>query len=122
MLLNFCGSKTFSIRLRRGRWIADVDRGKGRLRPFLLASLKRFLAKEWDYVQGRQHEGDVALMALDAQSAEERYALRQAPMRTLFSSRPPVRNAKAQPGPVSSACVRSAGRPTRSGRVCPTSA
>src|SRR5436853_439408 len=38
----------FFARLLETGWLAEVDRSKGRFRSFLLASMKHFLANEWD--------------------------------------------------------------------------
>jgi RNA polymerase sigma-70 factor (ECF subfamily) len=56
-------------------YLADVQREKGRFRSFLLASLKHFLANEWDREQALKRGGGKRLIALDEDSAESRYKL-----------------------------------------------
>src|SRR5216117_151281 len=41
-------TQEFFARLLEKNYLGDVDRAKGRFRSFLLASLKHFLANEWD--------------------------------------------------------------------------
>ncbi|PYJ56548.1 MAG: RNA polymerase subunit sigma-24, partial [Verrucomicrobia bacterium] len=41
-------TQEFFARLLAKNYLGDVDRSKGRFRSFLLASLKHFLANEWD--------------------------------------------------------------------------
>ena len=54
-------TQEFFLRLLAKNWLESVDRAKGRFRAFLLASLKHFLANEWDREQtlkrggGREH-------------------------------------------------------------------
>lgn len=55
--------------------LGDVDRSKGKFRSFLLASLKHFLANEWDKARAQKRGGGQPVIALDARSAETRYAL-----------------------------------------------
>ena len=50
--------------------LADVDRTKGRFRSFLLASLKHFLANEWDKARAQKRGGGQVLIPIDAQSVE----------------------------------------------------
>lgn len=52
-----------------------ADQTKGRFRSFLLVALKRFLANEWDKLRTRKRGGAQPLVALDALTAEQRYAL-----------------------------------------------
>jgi DNA-directed RNA polymerase specialized sigma24 family protein len=46
---------------------------KGRFRAFLLASLKNFLANEWDKSQRIKRGGGMEMLSLDWQNADERY-------------------------------------------------
>jgi DNA-directed RNA polymerase specialized sigma24 family protein len=62
----------FFTRLLEKDALGAVDRSKGKFRSFLLASLKNFLANEWD----KQHaakRGGGRLLSLDALDAENRY-------------------------------------------------
>jgi len=67
----------FSRLLERG-WLDDVAQEHGRFRSFLLASMKHFLANEWDRARALKRGGGVALLRLDDASAEERYSLEPA--------------------------------------------
>lgn len=55
--------------------LGHVDRAKGRFRTFLLASLKHFLADERDRATALKRGGGTPMIALDAATAEQRYAL-----------------------------------------------
>jgi DNA-directed RNA polymerase specialized sigma24 family protein len=52
-----------------------VDRSKGKFRSFLLASLKHFLANEWDKSRAQKRGGGQTIVSLDA---ETRYRLEPA--------------------------------------------
>jgi RNA polymerase sigma-70 factor (ECF subfamily) len=60
-------------RLLAKNYLADVHREKGRFRSFLLASLKHFLANEWDRARAVKRGGGQPLLSLDVQTAETRY-------------------------------------------------
>jgi RNA polymerase sigma factor (sigma-70 family) len=64
----------FFARLLEKDALAAVDRSKGRFRSFLLASLKNFLANEWDKAHAAKRGGGRRLLSLDAVDAEARYA------------------------------------------------
>jgi RNA polymerase sigma-70 factor (ECF subfamily) len=63
-------TQEFFARLLEKKSLADVDRAKGRFRSFLLASLKHFLANEWDKARAEKRGGGRALIPIDAQAAE----------------------------------------------------
>ena len=63
-------TQEFFSRLLEKKSLADVDRAKGRFRSFLLASLKHFLANEWDKAKAQKRGGGQLLISIDAQSAE----------------------------------------------------
>jgi RNA polymerase sigma-70 factor (ECF subfamily) len=63
----------FFARLLDKHYIGDITPGMGRFRCFLLASLKHFLANEWDRVQTRKRGGGQTIFSLDAQQPEARY-------------------------------------------------
>jgi RNA polymerase sigma factor (sigma-70 family) len=75
----------FFTRLLEKKYLAHVDRSKGKFRSFLLASLKHFLANEWDKSHTQKRGGQSRLIALDALKAEARYALE--PVDTLTPDR-----------------------------------
>ena len=49
--------QAFFARLLEKNFLAQVDNGKGKFRAFLLASLKHFLANEWDKAQAQKRGG-----------------------------------------------------------------
>jgi RNA polymerase sigma-70 factor (ECF subfamily) len=59
-------------------FLEGVRPEKGRFRSFLLASLKHFLADEWDKGQAAGRGGGQVLLPLDDQEAETRYRLEPA--------------------------------------------
>ena len=63
----------FFARLLEKNYIASVTPGVGRFRCFLLASLKHFLANEWDRAQTQKRGGRKVIISLNEQEAEERY-------------------------------------------------
>jgi len=71
-------TQEFFARLIAKQFLGGVDRTKGKFRSFLLASLKHFLANEWDKARAQKRGGSHASIALDAQAAERRYALEPA--------------------------------------------
>ena len=72
-------TQAFFARFLAKHYLADVYRSKGRFRSFLLASLKHFLANEWDKVRAKKRGGGAQnFTAFDAKSAETRYALEPA--------------------------------------------
>ncbi len=71
-------TQEFFARLVEKRVLAAADRSKGKFRSFLLASVKNFLANEWDKSQTLKRGGGRPLVALDALDAEARYALEPA--------------------------------------------
>jgi RNA polymerase sigma-70 factor (ECF subfamily) len=68
-------TQAFFARLLEKNYLADVQREKGRFRSFLLASLKHFLANEWDRERALKRGGGQRLIALDDDAAESRYKL-----------------------------------------------
>jgi len=63
-------TQEFFARLLGKNYLADVDRAKGRFRSFLLASLKHFLANEWDKSQAQKRGGGQILIPIDAAAFE----------------------------------------------------
>jgi len=63
----------FFARLIRLNSLADLSREKGRFRAFLLASLKHYLADEWDKSSAAKRDSRRTI-SWDALEAEERYA------------------------------------------------
>ena len=63
-------TQEFFARLLEKNYLAEVDRSKGRFRSFLLASLKHFLANEWDKARAQKRGGGQVLIPIDAASVE----------------------------------------------------
>jgi RNA polymerase sigma-70 factor (ECF subfamily) len=68
-------TQEFFARLLENQWLAEADPARGRFRSFLLAALKHFLANEWHRAHCARRGGGCEFIALDAATAEERYAL-----------------------------------------------
>jgi RNA polymerase sigma factor (sigma-70 family) len=68
-------TQEFFLRLLAKNYLAAVDREKGKFRAFLLASLKHFLANEWDRAQAQRRGGGQVVIRLDTLDAESRYRL-----------------------------------------------
>lgn len=68
----------FFMHLIGNRALGKVDRELGTFRSFLLASLKNFLSHEYEKANALKRGGGTKFVALDASSAEERYALEPA--------------------------------------------
>jgi len=66
-------TQEFFARLLAKNYLGDVDREKGKFRSFLLASLKHFLANEWDRARAARRGGGASHLSLDTQTAETRY-------------------------------------------------
>jgi len=67
-------TQEFFARFLEKNYLKTVDREKGRFRSFLLASLKHFLANEYDREKAQKRGGDVMVFSLDLVAGEERYA------------------------------------------------
>ena len=61
-------TQEFFARLLAKNSFADVEREKGKFRSFLLASLKHFLANEWDRAQAKKRGGGQSIISLDAET------------------------------------------------------
>jgi RNA polymerase sigma factor (sigma-70 family) len=66
-------TQEFFARLLEKDFLADVDRGKGRFRSFLLAACKHFLANERDRARALKRGGGREPIPIDALDAESRY-------------------------------------------------
>jgi len=67
-------TQEFFCRLLEKRWLESADREKGRLRTFLLVTLKHFMANEWRRVSARKRGGGEMHLPLDTAFAESRFA------------------------------------------------
>ncbi len=68
-------TQEFFARLLQKHYLQTADRSKGRFRSFLLASLKHFLANEWDKATAQKRGGKLAPLSIDGASAETAYAV-----------------------------------------------
>ncbi len=66
-------TQEFFARILEKNRLASVLPEKGLFRSFLLASLKNFLANEWDRSQTAKRGGKNSIISWDDQSGEERY-------------------------------------------------
>lgn len=66
-------TQEFFARLLEKGWLGGVERERGRFRSWLLASMKHFLANEWDKSRAKKRGGGVATISFDAMSAETRF-------------------------------------------------
>ena len=63
-------TQEFFARLLEKQQFAAADPARGRFRSFLLASLKHFLANEWDKARAQKRGGGQILIPIDAAAAE----------------------------------------------------
>lgn len=68
-------TQTFFVRFLAKNYLEGLNAERGRFRAFLLASLKHFLANEWDKSQCQKRGGGVALLPLDWQTADSQFQL-----------------------------------------------
>jgi RNA polymerase sigma factor (sigma-70 family) len=71
-------TQEFFARLLEKEWLGGVVRERGRFRTFLITALRRFLANEWDRARAEKRGGGHAVLSLDADTAEARYAIEPA--------------------------------------------
>jgi RNA polymerase sigma factor (sigma-70 family) len=72
-------TQEFFARLLARNSVARADPARGRFRSFLLASLKHFLANEWEKARARKRGGGAQLLPLEFDTAETHYAQPIAP-------------------------------------------
>jgi RNA polymerase sigma-70 factor (ECF subfamily) len=65
----------FFTRLLEKNDLAAVDPQRGRFRSWLLASLKHYLANEWDREQAQKRGGGQTFISIDSEAAEGLYGL-----------------------------------------------
>jgi RNA polymerase sigma-70 factor (ECF subfamily) len=66
-------TQAFFAKLLEKKILRGVAPEKGKFRSFLLASLKNFLANDWDRNHAAKRGGDQAVVSWDEQSSEDRY-------------------------------------------------
>jgi RNA polymerase sigma factor (sigma-70 family) len=67
-------TQAFFARLLERRDFEHVRRERGRLRSYLLAALRHFLANEWERARAQKRGGALTFVPLDEAHAETRYA------------------------------------------------
>jgi len=65
----------FFARFLERNYLEGLTSEKGRFRAFLLASLKHFLANEWDRAHRQKRGGEIPALSLDWESADDRYKI-----------------------------------------------
>ena len=75
-------TQAFFSRVLEKNYLKDADPARGRFRSFLLASVRHFLANEWNREQAEKRGGGVLTIALDRETAEGRYCLEPATQET----------------------------------------
>ena len=68
-------TQAFFARFLAKNYLEGLRSDKGKFRAFLLASLKHFLANEWDRSQRQKRGGGATTLSLDWQDAEARYQI-----------------------------------------------
>jgi len=68
-------TQAFFARFLAKNYLVGLDSNRGRFRAFLLASLKHFLANEWDRSRRQKRGGGAILLSLDYQGADTRYQI-----------------------------------------------
>jgi RNA polymerase sigma-70 factor (ECF subfamily) len=66
-------TQAFFARFLEKNYLAGLNAERGRFRAFLLASLKHFLANEWDKSQRQKRGGGVTPLSLDWQTADTQF-------------------------------------------------
>lgn len=72
-------TQEFFARLLERNTFAQADPERGRFRSFLLASLKNFLASEWEKARAQKRGGGAQMISLQLDTAETRCARLAAP-------------------------------------------
>jgi RNA polymerase sigma-70 factor (ECF subfamily) len=70
-------TQEFFRRLLEKRWLENADREKGRLRTFLILTLKHFIANEWRRASAQKRGGRQPHVPLDTALAESAFAADQ---------------------------------------------
>jgi RNA polymerase sigma-70 factor (ECF subfamily) len=66
-------TQEFFARLLEKGWLSAVRQQHGRFRSWLLASVKHFLANEWDWLKAEKRGGRAQIVSIDEVTAEGRY-------------------------------------------------
>lgn len=68
-------TQAFFARFLEKNYLGNLDSDRGKFRAFLLASLKHFLANEWDKSQRQKRGGSAAHLSLDWQTADTQFQI-----------------------------------------------
>lgn len=68
-------TQSFFARFLERNYLDGLSSEKGRFRAFLLASLKNFLANEWNKARRQKRGGQLSALSLDWRSADSRYQI-----------------------------------------------
>jgi RNA polymerase sigma-70 factor (ECF subfamily) len=71
-------TQSFFARFLQRNYLEKLQAEHGKFRAFLLASLKHFLANEWDRARRQKRGGGVPPLSLDWQNADSRYQIEPA--------------------------------------------
>ena len=71
-------TQSFFARFLQKNYLENLRSEHGKFRAFLIASLKHFLANEWDRSQRQKRGGGVPALSLDWQDADTRYQIEPA--------------------------------------------
>jgi len=71
-------TQAFFARFLEKRYLRSVDADLGKFRTFLLTSLTRFLANEWDRSQTQRRGGECTIFSLEEAAADVRFQLETA--------------------------------------------
>ncbi len=66
-------TQAFFARFLEKNYLDGLNAERGRFRAFLLASLKHFLANEWDKARAQKRGGGAAHLSLDWQTADSKF-------------------------------------------------
>ncbi|MEO8353591.1 MAG: sigma-70 family RNA polymerase sigma factor, partial [Chthoniobacteraceae bacterium] len=66
-------TQEFFARLLEKGWLSGVAQERGHFRSWLLASMRHFLANEWNRAHTQRRGGGVALISIDEATAEARF-------------------------------------------------
>lgn len=67
-------TQEFFYRLLEKRWLDSADRGKGKLRTFLIVALRNFMSNEWRRAFAQRRGGGHSQTPFDTDFAESRYS------------------------------------------------